>query len=98
MVIFSLTASNTMRMPTRLNNVIRALENGQVPIATWLPPSIDGAVAIATAPYDGVVFEAEHNPYDIATLKHCLQYMLNRKQIVDGASLTASVTPIVRIP
>ena len=85
-------------MPTRLNNVIRALESGQIPITTWAPPSIESAVAISTAAYDGVVFEAEHNPYDITTLRHCLQYMLNRRQIVDGGTLTAAVTPIVRIP
>ncbi len=85
-------------MPTRLNNVIRALESGQIPITTWTAPSIESAVAVSTAPYEGVVFEAEHNPYDITTLRHCLQYMLNRRQIVDGGTLTAAVTPIIRIP
>jgi len=44
------------------------------------------------------VFEAEHNPYDIRTLRDCLQYMLNRKQLVESASVTAAVTPIIRIP
>lgn len=83
---------------SRLNNVIRALESGQIPITTWAPPSIESAVAISTAPYDGVVFEAEHNPYDITTLRHCLQYMLNRRQIVDGGTLAAAVTPMIRIP
>ena len=83
---------------SRLNNVIRALESGQIPITTWAPPSIESAVAISTAPYDGVVFEAEHNPYDITTLRHCLQYMLNRRQIVDAGTLTAAVTPMIRIP
>ena len=83
---------------SRLNNVIRALESGQIPITTWTAPSIENAVAISTAAYDGVVFEAEHNPYDITTLRHCLQYMLNRRQIVDGGTLTAAVTPIIRIP
>jgi 4-hydroxy-2-oxoheptanedioate aldolase len=83
---------------SRLNNVIRALESGQIPVTTWAPPSIESAVAISTAPYDGVVFEAEHNPYDVTTLRHCLQYMLNRRQIVDGGTLTAAVTPIIRIP
>ena len=82
----------------RLNNVIRALESGQIPITTWAPPSIESAVAISTAPYDGVVFEAEHNPYDVTTLRHCLQYMLNRRQIVDAGTLTAAVTPMIRIP
>jgi 4-hydroxy-2-oxoheptanedioate aldolase len=83
---------------SRLNNVIRALESGQIPVTTWTAPSIENAIAISTAPYDGVVFEAEHNPYDVTTLRHCLQYMLNRRQIVDGGTLTAAVTPIIRIP
>ena len=45
-----------------------------------------------------MVFEAEHNPYDIGTLRDCLQYMLNRRQILDRGSLSPAVTPIIRIP
>ena len=40
------------------------------------------AQAIGDAAYDGVVFEMEHGPYDIRSLRDCLQYMLNRRQIV----------------
>jgi 4-hydroxy-2-oxoheptanedioate aldolase len=82
----------------RLNSVIRALEQGQIPITTFSPPSIENAVALSTTAYDGVVFEAEHNPYDIATLRDCLQYMLNRQQILERGSLSPAVTPIIRIP
>jgi len=82
----------------RLNNIIRALEQGQVPITAFSPPTIESAIEFATTKYDGVVFEAEHNPYDIRTLRDCLQYMLNRKQLVESASVTAAVTPIIRIP
>ena len=82
----------------RLNNVIRALEAGQTPIVAFSPPTIESAVEFATTKYDGVVFEAEHNPYDIKALRDCLQYMLNRRQIVDSASVAAAVTPIMRIP
>jgi 4-hydroxy-2-oxoheptanedioate aldolase len=78
--------------------VIRALEQGQIPITTFSPPSTDSAIALSTTAYDGVVFEAEHNPYDILTLRDCLQYMLNRKQILERGSLSPAVTPIVRIP
>lgn len=87
-----------MSQTPRLNNVIRALEQGAIPITTFSPPSIDSAIALSTASYDGVVFEAEHNPYDITTLRHCLQYMLNRRQIVEGGTLSPAVTPIIRIP
>jgi 4-hydroxy-2-oxoheptanedioate aldolase len=82
----------------RLNTVIRALENGQVPVSVFTPPTIESAVALSVAPYDGVVFEAEHNAYDIKDLRDCLQYMLNRRQIVDAATVTPAVTPIIRIP
>jgi 4-hydroxy-2-oxoheptanedioate aldolase len=88
-------------MPTipRLNRVIRALEEGQIPITAFVsPPTVENAIAMSTMPYDGVIFEAEHNPYDIKDLRDGLQYMLNRRQIVERASLSPAVTPLIRIP
>jgi 4-hydroxy-2-oxoheptanedioate aldolase len=82
----------------RLNHVIALLEQGQIPITAFSPPTIESAIEFATAKYDGVVFEAEHNPYDIKALRDCLQYMLNRRQILDRASVSPAVTPIIRIP
>jgi 4-hydroxy-2-oxoheptanedioate aldolase len=82
----------------RLNTVIRALEDGDVPIVVFAPPTLDNAVALSGAPYDGVIFEAEHNAYDIKDLRDCLQYMLNRRQIVEQRSLQPAVTPLIRIP
>jgi 4-hydroxy-2-oxoheptanedioate aldolase len=82
----------------RLNNVIALLEQGQTPITAFSPPTIESAIEFATAKYDGVVFEAEHNPYDIKALRDCLQYLLNRKQIVERGSVSPAVTPIIRIP
>ena len=83
----------------RLNGVIRALEGGQVAITTFVsPPTIDNAIAVAAQPYDGVIFEAEHNPYDIKELRDGFQYMLSRRQIVDGGTLSPSVTPMIRLP
>lgn len=88
-------------MPTipRLNNVIRALENGQSAITTFVsPPTIENAVALSRSSYDGVIFEAEHNPYDIKDLRDCFQYMLDRRQIIELGTPVAAVTPLVRIP
>ena len=82
----------------RLNNVIRALEQGEIPVLAFTPPTVESAIALSTAAYDGVIFEAEHNAYDIKDLRDCLQYMLNRKQIADRASIVPAVTPIIRIP
>ncbi len=82
----------------RLNGVIKALEEGKPAFVTFSPADTGSAVAIADAPYDGVVFEMEHNPYDIKGLRDCLQYMLNRRQIARSGSLAPAVVPFVRIP
>jgi 4-hydroxy-2-oxoheptanedioate aldolase len=87
-----------MTQTPRLNNVIRLLEQGQVPITVFSPPTVESAIELATSNYDGVVFEAEHNPYDIRSLRDSLQYMMNRRQIVERGSLAPAVTPIIRIP
>src|ERR671936_2923129 len=82
----------------RLNGAIRALERGQPAFVTFSPAEVGTAQAIGDAAYDGIVFEMEHNPYDIRLLRDCLQYMLNRRQIVQSGSLAPAVTPFVRIP
>jgi 4-hydroxy-2-oxoheptanedioate aldolase len=82
----------------RLNGVVRALEQGKPAFAAFTPADIDSALAFATAKYDAVVFEMEHNPWDAKSLRDCLQYMLNRRQIAQSASLAPAVTPMVRIP
>ena len=82
----------------RLNGIIRALEQGMPAFTTFSPADVDAALTLATTKYDGVVYEMEHNPYDIRALRDCLQYMLNRRQIAFGGSLAPAVTPMVRIP
>jgi 4-hydroxy-2-oxoheptanedioate aldolase len=83
----------------RLNNVIGLLERGQVPILAFVsPPTVENAIALSTVAYDGVIFEAEHHPYDIKDLRDSLQYMLNRRQIVERNTLAPAVAPIIRIP
>jgi 4-hydroxy-2-oxoheptanedioate aldolase len=64
----------------RLNGAIRALDSGKPAFVTFSPGEVGSAIAMSTAPYDGVVFEMEHNPYDIKTLRDCMQYMLNRSR------------------
>ena len=82
----------------RLNRVIRALDNGEVPVSVFTPPTVDGAVNLSAAPYDGIIFESEHNPYDISTLRDCLQYLLNRRQIVEQGTIAPALVPMIRIP
>ena len=57
----------------RLNGAIRALEQGKPAFTTFSPPEVGMAQAINAAPYDAVIFEMEHNPYDITALGDALQ-------------------------
>jgi len=82
----------------RLNGAIRALEQGKPAFTTFSAPEIGAAQAIGAAGYDAVVFEMEHGPYDPFTLRNCLQYMLDRKQIASSGSVAPKVAPFVRIP
>ena len=82
----------------RLNGAIKALESGKPAFVPFTSGEISNALTISGAPYDGVVFEMEHNPYDIKALRDCLQYMLNRRQIATSGSIAPAVTPFVRIP
>lgn len=83
----------------RLNTIIRTLEEGGIAMTTFVsPPTVDNAIAVSAAPYDGVIFESEHNPYDITELRDGLQYMLNRRQILERGTLSPAVTPLIRVP
>ena len=82
----------------RLNGIIRALESGQHAFTTFMPPDVEAALALQASKYDGVVFEGEHNGWDIRVLRDCLQYLLNRAQIAKSGSAAPAVTPTVRIP
>ncbi len=87
-----------MAASTRLNGVIRALEQGVPAFTAFSTGDVESAIAYSTSSYDGIIFEMEHNPYDIKALRDCLQYMLNRRQIVQSGSIAPAVTPMVRIP
>jgi 4-hydroxy-2-oxoheptanedioate aldolase len=82
----------------RLNGVIRALEAGKPAFTSFCQADPETAIAMSTAKYDGIVYEMEHNPWDIRALRDSLQYMLNRGHIAKSGSLAPSVTPMVRIP
>jgi 4-hydroxy-2-oxoheptanedioate aldolase len=86
-----------MEIP-RLNGIIKQLEQGRNTFVSFAPAEVGYTISAATEPYDGIVFEMEHGPYDIQQLRHCLQYLLNRRQIVESGSLAPAVTPMVRIP
>lgn len=82
---------------TRLNKVIQAFEQGRPAFACFSKLDRQSAIDMSDAPYEGVVFEMEHNPYDVTALGDALQYMLQRRQIIDNG-LVPAVTPIARVP
>ncbi len=82
----------------RLNGIIKAFEEGKNAFVCFQQADTNSAQAVATEKYDGVVFEMEHGAYDIKSLRDCLQYMLNRQQILSSGTLAPKVTPMVRIP
>jgi 4-hydroxy-2-oxoheptanedioate aldolase len=82
----------------RLNRVIDALENGKVTFSAFTPMDITTAQVMAASQFDSVIYEGEHNPWDIVALGSCLQNMLDRRKIADSGSIVPSVTPLVRVP
>lgn len=83
---------------TRLNGLIRAFESGKPAFAAFSKLDRQTAIDMSESPYDGLVFEMEHNPYDVTALGDALQYLLNRKAIASSGSIAPSVTPLARIP
>jgi 4-hydroxy-2-oxoheptanedioate aldolase len=82
----------------RLNSVIGAWENGKPAFGSFASADRTTAIAFSTTPYDGVVFEMEHNAWDPNGLQDAMQYLLDRRLIAKSGSVAASVTPLVRIP
>ena len=82
----------------RLNNVIRAWEEGKPAFTSFAQAEVETAVAMSTSKFDAVVYEMEHNFWDARALRDAMQYMLNRRQIMQGGTLAPAVTPMVRIP
>ena len=82
----------------RLNGVIKALEEGKTAFVGFAPVDIETASALASSSYDGIAFEMEHAPMSTPALRDALQFMLDRRQILEGDTLAPKVTPMVRIP
>ena len=82
----------------RLNGFIKAFEAGKTAFGAFSKLDRQAAIEMSDAPYDGIIFEMEHNPYDVTALGDALQYMLNRRVIATSGSVAPKVTPIARIP
>lgn len=84
---------------TRMNKVIQRLENGEPAFGPFINAgSIPDAIWASNSGYDAVVFEMEHNPFSLHDLRLSMQFMLDRKQILESGSPAPAVSPFVRIP
>jgi hypothetical protein len=84
----------------RLNKVIKLLEHGQAVFSCGTVPNgnFDKMATIGQSAYDLIIIETEHVGFDFLTLRHSLQYLLNRQRIAEKGSLQPDVVPLVRIP
>jgi 4-hydroxy-2-oxoheptanedioate aldolase len=87
-------------MPTigRLNNMIRAWEEGRPAFGCFARAERQAALDLQGTPYDGAIFELEHGCWDPLALQDAMQYMMNRRQILTSGSFAPEITPMVRIP
>jgi 4-hydroxy-2-oxoheptanedioate aldolase len=86
-------------MALRLNGIIRALETAPgIAFTSFMMAEVENAVAFAQSDNDGVVFELEHNPWDIRALREAMQFLMLRQKIVQTGSIANPMTPLVRIP
>jgi 4-hydroxy-2-oxoheptanedioate aldolase len=82
----------------RLNGIIAAFEADLPAFVAFSSAGADRAIEVSRWPYDGVILEMEHEPYSTASVSEFLQYLLDRRQILERGSPAPSVTPLVRIP
>jgi 4-hydroxy-2-oxoheptanedioate aldolase len=83
----------------RLNGIIRALTSGSgIAFTSFIQAEVESAVAFTQSDNDGVVFELEHNPWDIRALREAMQFLLLRERIARAGSVACQMTPLVRIP
>ena len=69
----------------RLNNIIRAWEEGRPGFCFVRTRRPQTAIEFSTDALRRIIFEMEHSPWDVQALQDALQYLLNRKQIVSPA-------------
>ena len=89
-----------MARKVRLNKVIDLLEQGQVVFSsgTIMNGNLDDIVCVADSDYDFVIIETEHEGFNFNNLRVSLQYLLNRKRILEAGTLQPNVAPFVRVP
>jgi 4-hydroxy-2-oxoheptanedioate aldolase len=92
------TAGDGVGATSRLNGVIGALEAGLPAFMAFSRPERDEAAALGSSDLDGVLFEMEHTPFSPRDLRDALNYLVDRRRLVERGTLAPPVTPFARIP
>lgn len=83
----------------RLNRVIDLLQQGKHVFGSFASTgSIEDASYFGDSDYDFVIFEMEHSNFDFPSLRLSLQFLINRRRVLEQGTLAPPVTPLVRIP
>lgn len=91
-------AQQSTRRP-RLNRLIEVLDQGKTAFGSFVAnDSFGAAEAGARTDLDFVIFEMEHQNFDMLALKDSLQFLINRKRLAESDSPAVVPTPLVRIP
>ena len=99
-LVVTLTALAQMEaQEKRLNRVVRLFEEGKVAFGAFVPSGdIGAAVAARRAGHDFIILEMEHSNFDLMGLRDSLQFLLDRRQILEQPGLGPAVVPLVRVP
>ncbi|MDA1128198.1 MAG: aldolase/citrate lyase family protein [Chloroflexi bacterium] len=84
----------------RYNKVIELLEQDKPVFCSGLVwnSNLDDMTFVGDSDYDMVIVEMEHQGFDFNDLRTMLQFLMNRKRVVESGSLQASPAPFVRVP
>jgi 4-hydroxy-2-oxoheptanedioate aldolase len=83
----------------RHNRVIQRLIDGETVFSTLPTPNgnYETLATLSRSAFDMVMIETEHEGFDFSSLRNSLQYMQNRKRIIEQGSWV-DPAPFVRIP
>ena len=91
--------SQEVKTPPRLNHLIPKLMNGEVVFGSAVPVGSKSAAKRAVrSGWDFAWFEMEHSGFSLVGLEDSMQYLLDRRQILQAGTLAPAVVPLVRIP
>ena len=70
----------------KLNGVAKALETNHIAFTTFSQMDINSSIAISSSKFDGIIFEGEHSPWDVSSLRDSMQFLLDRREIANSGS------------